>query len=387
MNNSVDLKKENYINCITGNTETITISDGMLQTRVEAESSGNPLPFIGSGLIDLQVNGINGIDFNTPSVSQQDLINANLYLLSTGVTTFFPTIVTNSDENIIKMLAVIHQACQANEVFNSCVGGIHLEGPFISPGEGAKGAHDEKYIKAPDWELFHKFQQAAGGRIKIITLAPEWEESYQFIEKCAKEGIMVSIGHSLANTVQINQAVKAGASLSTHLGNGVPLLLPRHPNLIWDQLAADELYTCIIGDGIHVPDSFLKVVMKTKGDHTILVSDATCFAGMQPGEYKNHIGGTVILDKQKKVSLKNSPGLLAGAGKSLLENIEYLVQNKVATLGDAWQMASVNVINMLKKNNIIVSSDLNQDRVLFNQSEKGIEVMKTIKNGKIVFER
>jgi N-acetylglucosamine-6-phosphate deacetylase len=387
MDKNVDLKKENCINCITGNVEAFTISDGMLQSHIAAQSHKHDLPFFGPGLIDLQVNGINGIDFNIPSVTQQDMINATQYLLSIGVTTFFPTIVTNSDENILQMLGTIRQACEANELVNLCVGGIHLEGPFISPDAGAKGAHDAKYIRAPDWELFTKFQQAAGGKIKLITLSPEWEGSPEFIEKCRKQGALVSIGHSIANTEQINRAVKAGARLSTHLGNGVPLMLPRHPNIIWDQLAADDLYSCIIGDGIHIPDSFIKVVIKIKKDRTILVSDATCFSGMPPGEYQNHIGGTVTLDKQKRISLKSLPGLLAGAATSLLENIECLLSHKLATLSAVWQMASTNVEKMLKENKHSSSLNTNADLVMFQMNEGKIKIMRVIKNSQVVFEQ
>lgn len=375
------------INCITGKPETFTIKnyDNAFSKKI-AKKIEQQL-YCGPGLIDLQINGINGIDFNTPSISKQDLINANQYLLSTGVTTFFPTIVTNSDENILKMLATIYQTCEQDALFNSCVGGIHLEGPFISNTEGAKGAHNEKYIKAPDWELFSRFQNAAGGKIKIVTLAPEWGGSYEFIENCRKQNIIVSIGHSLANTEQIKNAVKAGAEMSTHLGNGVPLQLQRHPNIIWEQLANEKLYTCLIADGIHVPDSFIKVVMKIKGNHTLIVSDATMFAGMPPGEYENNIGGNVIVDAMKRVSMKDSPGLLAGAGKSLLENIEYLYQSKEVTLGEAWQMASVNVINMFGEHSSMGANRFKQDQVLFSIRDQGIEVVKTIKNGEIIFER
>lgn len=372
------------INCITGEQQAFSFKVGAKTFIEEVEKDPNVPLFYGPGLIDLQVNGINGIDFNTPSLSQQNLINANRYLLSIGVTTFFPTIITNSDENILRILATVHQACQADELLNSCVGGIHLEGPFISPSEGAKGAHNEKYIKAPDWELFKSFQSAAGERIRIVTLAPEWEGACEFIENCRKENIIVSIGHSLANPEKINNAVNAGATLSTHLGNGVPLMLQRHPNIIWEQLAEEKLYACLIGDGIHVPDSFLKVVMKTKGNRTILVSDATIFSGMLPGEYQNTIGGTVIVDDKKRVSIKNSPGLLAGAGKSLLEDIEYLVQSKVATLGESWQMGSLNVVNMLKENGAMSSDNFDQDQVLFGMHGNDIKVIRTIKNGKTV---
>ena len=373
------------INCITGETEELIFKNGTVTNITEIESSKKNIPFIGTGLIDLQINGINGIDFNNPALTEQEIVKATHYLLSKGITTFLPTVITNSDANICKIVHTIYLACLSDPIVNDCIWGIHLEGPFISPVAGAKGAHDEKFIKPPDWNLFNGFQKAAGGKIKLITIAPEWEGSCSFIKKCRENKTLVSIGHSMANSEQIDLAVKAGASLSTHIGNGVPLLLPRHPNIIWDQLAAEELFACIITDGIHIPDSFIKVVMKSKAKATLLVSDATCFAGMPPGEYQNHIGGTVILDKEKRVSVKSSPGLLAGAAKSLLENVEYLINNDLVTLNEAWQMASENVAEMLIKND--VSFNNKNDKVIFQLNGKEIQVERVIKNGRIVFEK
>lgn len=371
------------INCISGKTNEILFHKGVVEMVKESDDRESNL-LIGPGLIDLQINGINGIDFNTPDLTTEDMEKATHFLLSQGVTTFLPTVITNSDENILTIVSTIHQACVSNPIVEECVWGIHLEGPFISPVEGAKGAHDERYIKAPDWALFSKFQEACGGRIKMVTLAPEWEGTDVFIKKCKAHGVLVSMGHSVANTRQIKEAIKSGMTLSTHLGNGIPLLLPRHPNMIWDQLAEDELYACIITDGIHLPDSFIKVVMKNKGKATLIISDATCFAGMAPGEYQGHIGGSVIVDEEKRVSLKNSPGLLAGAGKSLLENVETLIHHNLASLSEAWQMASTNVAALLMKNDGTFN-EKNDDRVVFKLRDKKIQIEQVIKNGRIVF--
>lgn len=371
-------------NCITGTTQELTLRNGAIKNISDSTFRNDRLSFIAPGLIDLQVNGINGIDFNNPSLTEQDMIQATKYLLSKGITTFLPTVITNADENIQKIVRTIYRACLSDPVVNDCIWGIHLEGPFISPAAGAKGAHDEQFIKPPDWELFNKFQEASGGKIKLITIAPEWEGSYPFIEKCSHHGVIVSIGHSMATSEQVSMAVSAGASLSTHLGNGVPLLVPRHPNIIWDQLAAEELYACIISDGIHLPDSFIKVVIKNKGAATLIVSDATCFTGMAPGEYRNHIGGTVVLDKEKRVSLKSAPGLLAGAATSLLENVENLIKKNISTTGEAWQMASTNVAKMLSKNE--PSFNNKNDHVIFKLVEKEILIEKVFKSGRIVFE-
>ena len=383
--NDKENKAISCINCITGKAEKIVLQENRVVNVSEIENGGDADLFIAPGLIDLQINGINGIDFNVPSLTKEDVANACNYLLSKGVTTFLPTVITNSDENIISILQTIDAVCKSNSLVNECVWGIHLEGPFISPEDGAKGAHDKNFIKAPDWELFMRYQQAAGGKIKIITLAPEWDGSYPFIKKCRDQGIIVSIGHSMAGSDHIKKAIEAGATLSTHLGNGVPLLLQRHPNIIWDQLASEELYACIITDGIHIPDSLIKSIIKIKKEKTLIVSDATCFAGMPPGEYESHIGGSVVLDNEKRVSLKGSPGLLAGAAKSLLENIETLLKHDLATLSDSWQMASTNVTQMLARHGSEISE--NVDFVIFQLKDEEIQIKKVIKNRTIVFEQ
>ena len=373
------------LNCVTGKTEELIFKDGVVVQIKETIVGEGDLSFVGPGLIDIQINGINGIDFNNPNITRQDVVKATYHLLSIGVTTFLPTVITNADENICKIANTIHTACLSDPVVNDCIWGIHLEGPFISAVAGAKGAHDEKYIKAPDWELFRTYQQAAGGKIKLITLAPEGEGAYSFIRKCREEKILVSIGHSMADTEQIDAAIWAGASLATHVGNAVPLMLPRHPNILWDLLAAEELSACMITDGLHIPDSFIKVVMKTKGEFAIIVSDSTCFTGMKAGEYENHIGGKVILDKEKRVSLQSTPGLLAGAAKSLPENVEYLINHQLSTLSDSWRMASLNVAKMLAKSNATFSD--RNDLVIFKLSENGIKVECVVKNGTILFEQ
>ncbi|MHA4844985.1 N-acetylglucosamine-6-phosphate deacetylase [Flavitalea antarctica] len=390
-----------YINCISGVPTEVILEDGILlgiteqncgapaedvaslSESINTRSKADGRHYIAPGLIDLQINGVNGIDFNDVSVTAQQVTDAAYYLLSQGITTFFPTLITNSEQNFSSILSTIRKACASDPLVNSCIAGIHLEGPFLSSVNGARGAHDERFLKLPDWQLFEGWQQAAEGRIKLVTVAPELEGAFDFIEKCRNHGIIVSIGHSMANFDQIQLAVKAGASLSTHLGNAVPLNIPRHPNILWDILATDQLYACIIADGLHVPDSFIKVVMKVKGEATLLVSDATCFAGMAPGEYQSPIGGSVILDAEKRVSLKTTPGLLAGAAKSLLENVETLTAHKLASLGEAWKMASVSVSDMVAKQGIRLPAG--EDFVLFDVEGGKIRIKTVIKNKRIVF--
>ncbi len=317
---------------------------GVAAVKAEAEQAGEhtgkSLPISGSGLVDLQVNGIGGVDFNSASITPLDVLKAAELLLSQGVTTFFPAVITNSEANMCNSLSVIDRACNTYPLVNSCVGGIHLEGPFISPEEGYRGAHPAGHIREADWGLFSRLRDASGNRIKIVAVSPEREKAVEFIRKCAGEGIIVTIAHSEAEMNDIKKATDAGAVMASHVGNGVPLMLRRHPNVLWDLLSCDSLYVSVIADGFHLPASFLRVVMAAKPGKVVLVSDATCFAGRPPGVYRTHIGGEVELDEAGRLSIAGGGGLLAGAAMTLEQNVGYMAGNGLADLAGAWRMAS-----------------------------------------------
>lgn len=299
-----------------------------------------PSTWLGPGLVDLQVNGVKGIDFNHPDLKVEDLVRAAEYLRRRGVLQFYPTVITNSVESTLRLLETIAIACGRYPHLRRAVAGIHLEGPFISPEDGARGAHPRDCVRAPDVDLFRRFQEAANGSIRLLTLAAEWESTPEFVRQCRSWNVVVALGHSLANGDQIRAAVDAGASLSTHLGNGVPLMLPRHPNVIWDQLGEAELWASFIADGHHLPDSFLRAAIAAKAEKAILVSDATAFAGCQPGKYKAHIGGQVELSAEGRLSMAEDIRFLAGAARTLDENVAYLYTRGIVPFERAWSMAS-----------------------------------------------
>jgi len=336
--------------------------------------------YLGPGLVDLQINGFDGVDFNQYPIEQDRFLNAISTLVKTGITSFFPTVITNSDQAIISLLENINRLCSESETINDFVKGIHLEGPFISPHDGAKGAHDAQYIKSPDWNLFLKFQKASGNRIKIITISPEWENATDFIKKCVEANIIVAIGHTIATPKQIQQAIAAGASLSTHLGNGAPLSLPRNSNFIFEQLAAEQLSTSIIADGFHLPDSFLKIVLKLKQEKAILVSDSTQFAGMPSGVYETHIGGKVIL-KNNKLSTFNNPQILAGSAVSILDCINKLLDSNLCDLKTAWSLGSIHPNRLLEKNETTSKTQNLNDWVIYELNKKRVSILHTFKNG------
>ncbi|THF84468.1 N-acetylglucosamine-6-phosphate deacetylase [Cohnella fermenti] len=299
------------------------------------------LSFIGPGLVDLQINGYRGRDFNLPPLRPGLTDETTRLLYGEGVTGYCPTVITNRPESIEQAMRAIARDCREGRDAARSVAGIHLEGPFLSPEDGARGAHSAADIRAPDWELFRRWQDAAEGRIRILTMSPEWPNSADFIERCSDSGVIVSIGHTAASSEQIADAAAAGARLSTHLGNGAHLQLPRHPNYIWEQLAQDGLSSCVIADGFHLPDQVLKVVLKVKADKALLVSDAVALSGMPPGRYETAVGGQVTLTPEGKLHLADNERLLAGSAQMLSRGIERLFSRGLASFADAWEMASV----------------------------------------------
>ncbi|WP_284646435.1 N-acetylglucosamine-6-phosphate deacetylase [Paenibacillus silviterrae] len=314
-----------------------------LISRLEpfAPEPDEALPWIAPGIVDLQINGYGGRDFNAPPLQEEAIHQMSQALRKEGVTSYYPTIITNGSSVIEASLKVLAKAIRSGNKDSESIAGIHLEGPFISPEDGPRGAHPREHVIAPDWDLFQRWQEAAEGHIRIITLSPEWPGSSAFIAKCSASGVTVSIGHTAAAAGQIEEAAAAGASMSTHLGNGAHLTLPRHPNYIWDQLAEERLSACFIADGFHLPDSVLKVILKVKGDRAMLVSDAVSFSGMPPGTYTHHIGGKVVLTPEGKLHMQEQPGLLAGSVKLPAYQIAYLVRRGLCTLPQAWDLASV----------------------------------------------
>lgn len=367
--------------CLTGRVVNCDSGLNFTPAADQAAENAGRLPYVGRGLVDLQINGVNGIDFNSDTLNGEELLAAARYLLKRGVTTFYPTVITNSPGNILRILAAIDRACLAYPLAGSCVGGIHLEGPFISASDGYRGAHDRRYIMEADWELFCRFQKASGNRIRILTLSPERDDTNEFIRRCRKSGLVVSIAHSPAGGPQVEAAVRAGASLASHLGNSVPLMLPRHPNIIWELLAQDKLYASIVADGFHLPDSLIRVVLGIKKKKALLVSDATCFAGMPPGIYDAHIGGKVLLEKNGRLSMKGSDGLLAGAAKILPENVQYLVDRKLSSIAEAWYMASEGPRRLAGLNRGAAGQDSLRDLVLFDVKDGRIVVKEVFKHG------
>lgn len=369
----------------------LTIADGKIAALEElppqaAGEAENPL-FIGPGFVDIQINGYAGRDFTSPPVSESRFAEVSRLLWKEGITTYYPTLVTHTPEAIAHSLRTIGDCCRHDRTAARAIAGIHLEGPFISPEDGARGVHGKAYVRPPDWDLFCTWQEAAEGRIKLLTLSPEWPQSDSFIRRCTASGVKVAIGHTAATPSQIRSAAEAGAQLSTHLGNGAHLLLPRHPNYIWDQLAEDRLWASVIADGFHLPDAVLKVMMKVKEERIFVTTDASFVSGLPPGDYETHAGGKVRLTREGRLHLAANPELLAGSAQMQTEVIKHLTRSKLVSFAAAWNMCSLRParfvgIEAMKG----LAAGAPADFVLFRKWADGsVRIVNTYKDGDLVY--
>jgi len=228
------------------------------------------------GLFDLQVNGFGGVDFNGSGLTTDRVAEALQRIRATGVTRCLPTLITSSFARFAENARVLAG------IVDPTIVGVHMEGPYVSSSDGARGAHPAEHVAPPTIDDFKRRQDAAQGRVVLVTLAPEVDGALRLIEHLVSTGVRVAIGHTAATPDELREAIAAGATLATHLGNGCPQMLPRHPNVIWELLAADAVFASVIADGHHLPSSTLKSIVRAKGnERTILVTDAVAAAGVR----------------------------------------------------------------------------------------------------------
>jgi len=369
------------------------IADGRFSPRPEVVPSqacdlGGEDLRVAPGLIDIQINGYDGVDFNDPDTGAEQIAAVARKLWRAGVTAFCPTIITESFDHISKCISNLIRAVDESPEFARAMIAIHVEGPFISPEDGPRGAHPKRHARAPDWNEFQRWQDAARGRIRILTLSPEWPGAIDFIERAAASGVVVAIGHTAAAPAQIADAARAGARLSTHLGNGSHAKIDRHPNYIWEQLANDDLWASFIVDGHHLPPSVVKCFLRSKGvTRSILVTDAIAAAGKPAGQYR--LGAVEVeVTPARRVNLPGTP-YLAGSVLEMHEAIAKTVQYSDATLDDALRMASANPAELLGVASEFGSIEIGRraDLILLRWDDENatLNVAATVVNGETVY--
>jgi len=294
-----------------------------------------------AGLFDLQVNGFAGVDFNAETIDADQLDHALEAMLATGVTSCLPTLITAQADVLAARFAALDRAVARSRLGPLMVPGYHLEGPFLNPAEGYAGCHPPDAMLLPDGSLVERCARCLARPILLVTVAPERPGGEAFVKAMSVVGRVVAIGHSAADSGIVAGAAGAGARLSTHLGNGLPQVLPKLDNTLFAQLAEDRLSASFIADGIHLPLPALKAMLRAKGlDRSVLVSDAVSAAATGPGVYP-FAGLSVEHGEDGSVRLPGSR-ILAGSALTLDKAMRNLVEWRIATPDQALRLASDN---------------------------------------------
>jgi N-acetylglucosamine-6-phosphate deacetylase len=310
------------------------------------DTRGKTALVFGPSFLDLQCNGFAGIDLNSPNLTVEDVQEAVRGVWRSGCAQFLPTVITHTPERLDFLLRTLAVAAKDPRTGPS-MPGFHLEGPFISPADGARGAHLKEAVHPISTALWKRWQKAADGRIALVTLAPELKGALPFIHRLREEGILPAIGHTEASSKQVHAAAEAGALLSTHLGNGCAAMLPRHSNPILAQLGCDALTASLIADGIHLPPEVLRVFTRSKGvERTILVTDSMAAAAASPG--RDSLGDLQLqVGKDRVVRLPGGHGF-AGSALTMDQAIANFADATSLSLADAWDAAATRPRRLLK---------------------------------------
>ncbi len=302
----------------------------------------------GPGLLDLQCNGYAGIDFNHPDTTSEQMAAAIRAMWRDGCAHVLPTLITASPERLVGLFRELVAALGSDADIAASVPGFHLEGPFISPQDGARGAHPLAQVRDVSRKLWREWQRAANGRIVLTTVAPEVKGAVTFIRQLRAENVLPALGHTMADAATIARACDAGALMTTHLGNGCPQLMHRHQNPVLAQLAEDRLAASIIPDGAHLPPEIVRLYRRVKGaERIVLVTDAMSAAGAPSGRYT--IGDLEIEIGPDRIARQPGRPNLAGAAITMREAVERYVAMSGVPLAEAWDAASGRAWALLRR--------------------------------------
>jgi N-acetylglucosamine-6-phosphate deacetylase len=339
--------------------------------------------YVAPAFFDLQINGHHGLWFGDAGLTVEQVLEILSAHWAHGISRICPTLITNSREAISEGLATIRAACERERWADRMVAGCHVEGPYISPEDGPRGAHPREHVRGCDLAEFEAWQAASGGRIRLMTLAPEAPGAAEFTKAVTCSGVRVSIGHTAATTEQIAAVVTSGATLSTHLGNGAAGTMRRHPNPIWDQLAEDRLSASLIADGHHLPANVLKVMIRAKGwQQIILTCDASGLAGSPPGVYDYH-GAKFEVLADGPIVLAGQRQYLAGSGQLTDVCVANAITLGGVSLGQACDMAGLHPSRLLGVEEVRLAAGSRGDLVIFRwrRASSPLEIVATIADG------
>lgn len=368
----------------------VTIRDGLITDvkRINKLPKGSQPLIIAPGFIDNQVNGFAGISFSigNSELTAEGIRNATYAIWRTGVTTFLPVINTN-DPGLLKKNIVALAHMKDEPALLESIPGFHLEGPYISPVDGYRGTHPLKYVKKPDWKEFQDLYESSGRSILQVTLAPELEGAMEFIDKCKSSGIVVALGHHNASSGIISEAITRGAKIATNIGSGLADNISNSENPLWPQLSDDRLLISLVCDKFNLRPEELRVFYKVKGPSgTIIASDVTKYASLQPGNYVTDFGDHVELTREGMLKYAGQ-NIVYGSASPIKDGVANLIDLTGCSLSDAITMASTNPAKLYGfSDRGIIAVGKRADIIMFQVIGSEIVISKTYVKGNLVFD-
>lgn len=306
--------------------------DGFVSRMKSEEGDPEAYPWIMPSLLDLQVNGFNGIDFQDASISIEDLERAVSGLKQQGCAGCLVTLITDDWDAMLAKLRRLVSFCEDRADLKQFIVGWHLEGPFLSEKEGFRGAHPAEFMRDPGSQDLHQILGITRSDPVLLTVAPERDGVISLIEQSVESGFRVSLGHTAANGAQLKAAVEAGARGITHFGNGCPQMWERHDNWFWSVVDRTDLFVGLIPDGIHLPAPVFRGMHRAlSGRNQIYyTTDAMSAAGVGPGRYA--LAGQVLEVGVDQVVRQPGKPNFAGSALSPLDGISRAIE----MTGESW---------------------------------------------------
>ncbi len=378
------------IHYYTGKPVQVVTDNGIISdVRSVDKITGDTDVYIAPGFFDHQVNGFAGVSFifGAGELSPDGIIKATRELWKKGVTTYLPTLTTHSQDLLVNNFSVLGKTIDDKELLGS-IPGFHLEGPYINPEDGYRGAHPRRYVRLPDWDEFMEMYKASGENIIQVTVAPEMEGALDFISRCGRHNILVALGHHNAPADIVAAAIDRGARIATHLGNGAANMVNRHRNPFWPQLADDRYMISIICDGFHLLPEEIATFYKVKGtNNTIITSDVTHYAALKPGEYVTETGETIELTEEGMLRYP-AQNVLYGSASPITKGVGHIMEVTGCTLADAVQMASTNPARLFGLDDRgTLTPGKRADIILFKLEDFKVEILNTYVKGELVYKK
>lgn len=295
--------------------------------------------WIAPSLVDLQVNGFGGVDFQQDNLRIDDLLSAARQLRKAGCARFLLTLITDEWPKLTARLRHLKNLRAQSAELQSVIAGWHIEGPFLSAEPGFHGAHDPKLMLDPTPAHIRELREITGNDPLLLTLAPERACALEAITLAISLGIKISLGHTNASSEILREAVQAGATMFTHLGNGCPRELDRHDNILWRVIETPRLTVSLIPDGTHVSAPLFRLLHRVlKSDALFYTTDAMAAAGAGPGRY--HLGALEVEVGEDQIVRQPGKTNFAGSALRPCDGIFRTAEMLNCSWQDVWQRFS-----------------------------------------------